>query len=64
MRKDANFGIGDAEIQVKEEKKTDKSNIILVFMLPKFREKVERETDINFISGIAEIQFPLHSTFR
>ena len=31
MRRDANFGIGDAEIQVKEDKKTDKSNIILVF---------------------------------
>ena len=42
MRRDANFGIGNAEIQVKEEK----------------------ETDINFVSGIAEIQFPLHSIFR
>ena len=34
MRGDANFGIGDAEIQVKEEKETDKSNIILVFRYP------------------------------
>ena len=41
MRRDANFGIGDAEIQ----------------------EKVERETDINFVSWIAEIQFPLDSFF-
>ena len=32
-------------------------------MLPKFKEKVERETDINFVSGIGEIQFPLHSIF-
>ena len=63
MRRDANFGIGDAKIQVKEEKKIDKSNIILVFRYsccPKFKKK----TDINFISGIAEIQFPLHSIFR
>ena len=31
MRRDANFGIDDAEIQVKEERKTDKSDIISVF---------------------------------
>ena len=31
MRGDANFGIGDAEIQVKKERETDKSDIILVF---------------------------------
>ena len=31
MRRDVNFGIGDAEIQVKEERKTDKSDIILIF---------------------------------
>ena len=42
MRGDANFGIGDAKIQVKE----------------------ERETDINFVSWIAEIQFPLDLFFR
>ena len=31
MRRDANFGIDDAEIQVKEERETDKSDIILIF---------------------------------
>ena len=31
MRRDANFGIGDAEIQVKEKREIDKSDIILVF---------------------------------
>ena len=31
MKRDVNFGIGDAEIQVKEERKTDKSDIILIF---------------------------------
>ena len=31
MRGDANFGIGDAEIQVKKERETNKSDIILVF---------------------------------
>ena len=32
-------------------------------MLPKFKKKVERETNINFVSWIAEIQFPLDSFF-
>ena len=31
MRRDANFDIDDAEIQVKEERETDKSDIILIF---------------------------------
>ena len=31
MKKDANFGIDDAEIQVKEERETDNSDIILIF---------------------------------
>ena len=31
MRRDINFGIDDTEIQVKEERKTDKFDIILVF---------------------------------
>ena len=31
MKRDANFSIGIAEIQVKEERETDKSDIILVF---------------------------------
>ena len=31
MRRDANFGISVAKIQVKEEKETDKSDISLVF---------------------------------
>ena len=30
MRRDANFGIGVAEIQVKEERETNKSDTILV----------------------------------
>ena len=67
MRRDAIFGIGDAEVQVKEERETDKSNIILVFQYPgcrNFKKNVERETDMNFVSWIAEIQFPLDSFFR
>ena len=54
MRRDANFGIGDAKIQVKEEKKIDKSNIILVFRYsccPKFKKK----TDINL--GLPKFNF-------
>ena len=34
MRRDANFDIGDAEIQVKEKGETNKSDIILVFWYP------------------------------
>ena len=45
MRRDANFGIGVAE-------------------MPKFKKKLERETDINFVNWIAEIQFLLDSFFR
>ena len=32
-------------------------------MLLKFKKNVERETDMNFVSWIAEIQFPLDSFF-
>ena len=42
MRRDANFGIGDAEIQVKKEKETDKSNLILVFRYPCCRNSRKR----------------------
>ena len=42
MRRDANFGIGDAEIQVKEKRETDKSDIILVFRYPCCRNSRKR----------------------
>ena len=55
MRRDANFGIGDAVIQVKEERETDKSGYFGIY-IAEIQKKLERETDINFVSWIAEIQ--------
>ena len=51
MRKDANFGTGDAEIQVKEERETDKSNIILVFQYRRNSRKSWRE-ELTSISSV------------
>ena len=42
MRRDANFGIGDAEIQVKEKRETNKSDIILIFRYRNSRKSGER----------------------
>ena len=60
MRRDANFGIGDAEIQVKEKRETDKSDIILVFRYPccrnlrkRWREKL---TSISLV-GLSKFNF-------
>ena len=64
MMRDAKFGIGVGEIQEKEEREADKSDIIFdisVLMLLKFKKKEERESDkffINFVNWIAEIPFP------
>ena len=48
MRRDANFGIGDAVIQVKEERETDKSGYFGIY-IAEIQKKLERETDINFV---------------
>ena len=61
--RDAKFGIGVGKIQEKEERESDKSDIIFgisVLMLLKFKKKEERSDKIfiNFVNWIAEIPFP------
>lgn len=69
MRRDAKFNISVGQIQEKEERETDKSDIIFgisVLRLLKFKKKKEREIDnfffliffINLVNWIAEILFP------
>ena len=63
MMRDAKFGIGVGKIQEKEERESDKSDIIFgisVLMLLKFKKKEERSDKIfiNFVNWIAEIPFP------
>ena len=56
MRGDANFGIGVAEIQVKEERETNKSDIILVFRYPCCRNSRKRWKEK--LTSILSIELP------
>ena len=56
MKKDANFGIDDAEIQVKEERETDKSDIILVFRYLCYRNS--RKSWREILTSISSVGLP------
>ena len=56
MRRDANFDIGDAEIQVKEEREIDKSNIILVF--PYLCSRNSRKSWREILTSILSVGLP------
>ena len=61
MMRDAKFGIGVGKIQEKEERESDKSDIIFgisVLILLKFKKKEERETDKFFLLSIFLIGLP------
>ena len=60
MKRDVNFSIGIIEIEVKEERETDKFDLILIYWYCQNSRKKRREKwtkiFINIVNWIAEIQ--------